>query len=43
MSWLSSLAPPAHTPIAVPKLVRKKFSSVRATRLAAIVFADRLL
>ena len=25
--------PPVHTPIAVPRLVRKKFSNTRATRL----------
>lgn len=32
-SLLSILAPPVHTPMAVPMLVRKKLSSVRATRL----------
>ncbi len=30
---LSIFAPPVHTPIAVPRLVRKKLSKVRATRL----------
>ena len=29
----ASRSPPVHTPIAVPRLVRKKFSSTRATRL----------